>query len=65
MCDILDMENDDEELPRDFDIMPEYQQRNKNLIKYLNYNSETVKAILKDKNITKEQAKEYLEKLPS
>ena len=65
MCDILDMENDDEELPRDFDIMPEYQQRNKNLIKYLNYNSETVKEILKDKNITKEQAKEYLEKLPS
>lgn len=46
-----------------FEEMPEYEQRNKNLKKYVNNESPTVKAILEERKISKEQALDYLDYL--
>lgn len=54
---------DEEEQIDEIEDLPEYEQRNKNLRKYVDSETPTVTAILEEKKITKAQALDYLEYL--
>jgi hypothetical protein len=54
---------DEEEQIDEIEDMPEYEQRNKNLRKYVNSETPTVTSILEERKITKTQALDYLEYL--
>lgn len=54
---------EDEEKVDEYETLPEYVQRNKNLKRYVNSETSTVRVLLEERKMSKEQALEYLEYL--